>query len=108
MSDAARLGEPSNVISAIQQCQQKFTAVAGFSLLLSLGELTERLEADSEFPAPNEPSVSRTAPHPSSQTDQVVLFLPLSDHEQPPADRLIERDPRLRIRNAPIVDVDPA
>ena len=38
----------------------------------------------------------------------MVLLLPLPQHEQPPADRLLARQPRLRIRHAPIVHVDAA
>src|SRR5262249_44758053 len=76
-------------------------------------ELTERPEADSEFPAPNETSVSRTDP-PSSRVScrfyfqHVLLPLPLAKHDRLAADGVAQAETFLVVLHAFAVDVDPA
>src|SRR5207248_2753130 len=49
--------------------------------------------------------VSRTAARSSSEPYQYVLFRALPQDEQPPANRLVQRNPRLRVRGPAVVHI---
>ena len=110
MSNAARLGEPSEVTGTAWPCQPKNAPTSTFATRLRLGwtlgsgtAARTRLQVSC---GANVQGVSRTDRTPSSQPYQVVLLLALPHHEQRAPDRLIARQPRLRIRDAPVVHVD--
>src|SRR6516165_1485333 len=52
--------------------------------------------------------LTSAAAAPSRQSDNVILLLPLSQHEQPASDRRLCREPDLHIGNAPVVYIDSA
>ena len=120
-----RLGEPSKVTSHFHVCQPK---ICGFSTAVTVGlaggegrsRLLRGTKKSAEKPqqisaahaaghfASNVRTVSRTCRTPSSQPHQMILLLPLPQHEHAAANRLLARQPRLRIRHAAVVHVDAA